>query len=116
VGKTLADESEELDPGAKNPQGETLEKQAADTGLELAIDVAPAGQEPQLVGKTVKAALKRIFFHQPLKGMAQVPLAQVQLSIWEDGTHCTGHARVVVADHACRRAAQTPQERLPVGL
>jgi len=37
-------------------------KIAAATGLELAIDIAPAGQEPKLVGKTVKDALKCRFF------------------------------------------------------
>jgi hypothetical protein len=41
---------------------ETLVKIAAATGLELAIDIAPAGQEPKLVGKTVKDALKCRFF------------------------------------------------------
>ena len=38
----------------KNPQIETLVKIAAATGLEFAIDIAPVGHEPKLVGKAVK--------------------------------------------------------------
>lgn len=41
----------ELESGEKNPQIETLMKIAAKTGLEFAIDVAPIGQEPKLVGE-----------------------------------------------------------------
>jgi DNA-binding XRE family transcriptional regulator len=44
----------ELESGEKNPQIETLVKISAATGLEFAIDVAPLGQEPKLVGKAVK--------------------------------------------------------------
>jgi DNA-binding XRE family transcriptional regulator len=43
----------ELESGEKNPQIETLVKIAAKTGLEFAIDIAPIGQEPKLVGKAV---------------------------------------------------------------
>ena len=46
----------ELESGEKNPQIETLVKISAATGLEFAIDVAPLGQEPKLVGKAVKDA------------------------------------------------------------
>jgi hypothetical protein len=41
----------ELESGEKNPQIETLMKVTAKTGLEFAIDIAPIGQEPKLVGK-----------------------------------------------------------------
>ncbi len=44
----------ELESGEKNPQIETLVKIAAATGLEFAIDIAPVGHEPKLVGKAVK--------------------------------------------------------------
>ncbi len=45
----------ELESGEKNPQIETLVKIAAATGLEFAIDIAPIGHEPKLVGKVVKS-------------------------------------------------------------
>ncbi|HST33862.1 MAG TPA: helix-turn-helix transcriptional regulator [Solirubrobacteraceae bacterium] len=44
----------ELESGEKNPQIETLVKIAAATGIEFAIDIAPIGSEPKLVGKAVK--------------------------------------------------------------
>lgn len=44
----------ELESGEKNPILETLVKIAAVTGLEFAIDIAPAGRTPQLVGKAVR--------------------------------------------------------------
>lgn len=44
----------ELESGEKNPQIETLVKIAAATGIEFAIDIAPIGREPKLVGKAVK--------------------------------------------------------------
>lgn len=44
----------ELESGEKNPQIETLVKIAAATGVEFAIDIAPVGQEPKLVGKRIK--------------------------------------------------------------
>ncbi len=43
----------ELESGEKNPQIETLTKIAAKTGLEFAIDIAPIGRKPKLVGKAV---------------------------------------------------------------
>lgn len=51
----------ELESGEKNPQIETLVKIAAKTGLEFAIDVAPVGQEPKLVGKAVKRTPAHIY-------------------------------------------------------
>jgi DNA-binding XRE family transcriptional regulator len=51
----------ELESGEKNPQIETLVKIAAATGLEFAIDIAPAGQEPKLVGKAVKSTPAHIY-------------------------------------------------------
>jgi DNA-binding XRE family transcriptional regulator len=51
----------ELESGEKNPQIETLVKIAAATGLEFAIDIAPVGQEPKLVGKAVKDAPAHIY-------------------------------------------------------
>lgn len=51
----------ELESGEKNPQIETLVKIAAKTGLEFAIDIAPIGQEPKLVGKAVKDAPAHIY-------------------------------------------------------
>jgi DNA-binding XRE family transcriptional regulator len=51
----------ELESGEKNPQIETLVKIAAATGLEFAIDIAPAGQEPKLVGKAVKDTPAHIY-------------------------------------------------------
>ncbi len=51
----------ELESGEKNPQIETLVKIAAKTGLEFAIDVAPVGQEPKLVGKAVKGTPAHIY-------------------------------------------------------
>ena len=44
----------EIESGEKNPQIETLVKIAAATGLEFAIDIAPAGREPRLVGKAFR--------------------------------------------------------------
>jgi DNA-binding XRE family transcriptional regulator len=44
----------ELESGEKNPTFDTLAKIAAATGLEFAIDIAPAGTAPQLVGKAVR--------------------------------------------------------------
>lgn len=43
----------ELESGEKNPQVETLVKISAATGLEFAIDIAPAGKAPRLVGDAV---------------------------------------------------------------
>jgi DNA-binding XRE family transcriptional regulator len=51
----------ELESGEKNPQIETLVKVAAATGLEFAIDIAPVGQEPKLVGKAVKDTPAHIY-------------------------------------------------------
>ena len=51
----------ELESGEKNPQIETLVKIAAATGLEFAIDIAPVGQEPKLVGKTVKGTPAHVY-------------------------------------------------------
>lgn len=51
----------ELESGEKNPQIETLVKIAAKTGLEFAIDIAPVGQEPKLVGKAVKDTPAHIY-------------------------------------------------------
>jgi DNA-binding XRE family transcriptional regulator len=51
----------ELESGEKNPQIETLVKIAAATGLEFAIDIAPVGQEPKLVGKTVKETPAHVY-------------------------------------------------------
>lgn len=51
----------ELESGEKNPQIETLVKIAAATGLEFAIDIAPVGQEPKLVGKAVKDTPTHIY-------------------------------------------------------
>lgn len=51
----------ELESGEKNPQIETLMKIAAKTGLEFAIDVAPIGQEPKLVGKAVTDTLAHVY-------------------------------------------------------
>jgi predicted nucleotidyltransferase/DNA-binding XRE family transcriptional regulator len=44
----------ELESGETNPRIETLAKIVATTGLEFAIDIAPAGQEPKLVRKAVR--------------------------------------------------------------
>jgi DNA-binding XRE family transcriptional regulator len=44
----------ELESGEKNPQIETLVKISAATGLEFAIDIAPVGRQPKLVGRAVK--------------------------------------------------------------
>jgi DNA-binding XRE family transcriptional regulator len=51
----------ELESGEKNPQIETLMKIAAATGLEFAIDIVPAGQDPKLVGKAVKDAPAHVY-------------------------------------------------------
>jgi DNA-binding XRE family transcriptional regulator len=51
----------ELESGEKNPQIETLVKIAAATGLEFAIDIAPVGTEPKLVGKAFKDAPAHIY-------------------------------------------------------
>jgi DNA-binding XRE family transcriptional regulator len=51
----------ELESGEKNPQIETLVKIAAATGLEFAIDIAPVGQEPKLVGEAVKNTPAHIY-------------------------------------------------------
>ncbi len=52
--------------GEKNPQIETLMKIAAATGIELAIDIAPVGREPKLVGKAVNDAPAHIYAGAPL--------------------------------------------------
>ena len=44
----------ELESGETNPKVETLAKIVATTGLEFAIDIAPAGEEPKLVRKAVR--------------------------------------------------------------
>ncbi len=44
----------ELESGETNPRIETLAKIVATTGLEFAIDISPAGQEPKLVRKAVR--------------------------------------------------------------
>jgi DNA-binding XRE family transcriptional regulator len=51
----------ELESGEKNPQIETLAKIAAATGLEFAIDIAPIGREPTLVGKAVKQTPAHVY-------------------------------------------------------
>jgi DNA-binding XRE family transcriptional regulator len=51
----------ELESGEKNPQIETLVKIAAAAGLEFAIDIAPVGREPKLVGKAVKDTPAHIY-------------------------------------------------------
>src|SRR5664280_1196431 len=51
----------ELESGEKNPQVETLVKIAAATGLEFAIDIAPLGQEPKLVGKAVRNGRAHVY-------------------------------------------------------
>jgi DNA-binding XRE family transcriptional regulator len=51
----------ELESGEKNPQIETLVKIAAATGLEFAIDIAPVGREPTLVGNAVKDTPAHVF-------------------------------------------------------
>jgi DNA-binding XRE family transcriptional regulator len=51
----------ELESGEKNPQIETLVKIAAATGLEFAIDIAPVGHEPKLVGKLVRDTPAHIY-------------------------------------------------------
>ena len=51
----------ELESGEKNPQIETLVKISAKTGLEFAIDIVPAGQEPKLVGKAVKGTPVHVY-------------------------------------------------------
>jgi DNA-binding XRE family transcriptional regulator len=51
----------ELESGEKNPQIETLVKVAAATGIEFAIDIAPIGSEPKLVGKAVKDTPAHVF-------------------------------------------------------
>lgn len=44
----------ELESGEKNPTFDTLVKIAAVTGSEFAIDIAPQGTAPRLVGKAVR--------------------------------------------------------------
>lgn len=44
----------ELESGEKNPTFDTLVKIAAVTGAEFAIDIAPQGAVPRLVGKAVR--------------------------------------------------------------
>jgi DNA-binding XRE family transcriptional regulator len=51
----------ELESGEKNPQIETLVKISAATGLEFAIDIAPVGREPTLVGKAVKDTKAHVY-------------------------------------------------------
>jgi len=51
----------ELESGEKNPQVETLVKIVAATGLEFAIDIAPLGLEPKLVGKAVKSSPAHVY-------------------------------------------------------
>lgn len=51
----------ELESAEKNPQIETLVKIAAATRLEFAIDIAPVGREPKLVGKAVKDTPAHIY-------------------------------------------------------
>lgn len=51
----------ELESGEKNPQIETLVKITAATGIEFAIDIAPVGREPKLVGKVVKDTKAHVY-------------------------------------------------------
>ncbi len=51
----------ELESGEKNPQIETLLKITAATNLEFAIDIAPVGKEPKLVGKAVKGRPAHVY-------------------------------------------------------
>ena len=44
----------ELESGERTPTFDTMVKIAAATGLQFAIDIAPAGRTPQLVGKAVR--------------------------------------------------------------
>lgn len=46
----------ELESGEKSPTFDTLVKIAAATGSEFAIDIAPAGATPTLVGQVVRDA------------------------------------------------------------
>jgi DNA-binding XRE family transcriptional regulator len=46
----------ELESGEKNPTVETIATIAVVTGLEFAIDIAPVGRAPRLVGAQVKAS------------------------------------------------------------
>jgi DNA-binding XRE family transcriptional regulator len=51
----------ELESGEKNPTFDTLVKIASVTGLEFAINVAPAGKTPELVVKAVKDTPAHVF-------------------------------------------------------
>lgn len=51
----------ELESGEKNPQIETLLKITSVTGVEFAIDIAPVGQVPKLVHKTVRDARAHVY-------------------------------------------------------
>lgn len=46
----------ELESGEMNPTLDTLVKVSAATGTEIAIDIAPLGATPKLVGKAVRDA------------------------------------------------------------
>ncbi len=45
----------ELESGEKNPTLDTLVKIAAAIGIEIAIDIAPMGATPKLVGKAMRS-------------------------------------------------------------
>ena len=51
----------ELESGEKNPTFETLARISAVTGIEFAIDIAPAGTAPRLVGKAVKDSRPHVY-------------------------------------------------------
>jgi DNA-binding XRE family transcriptional regulator len=51
----------EVESGEKNPQVDTLVKIAAATGPEFAIDIAPVGREPKLIGKATKNGHARAY-------------------------------------------------------
>jgi hypothetical protein len=54
--------------------------------------------------------------HQPLQRVTQMPLAEVELGVGEDGTYCPIEPGVVVAHDPRRSLLQRAQERFPVSL
>ena len=51
----------ELESGEKNPTFDTIAKIAAAIGSEFAIDIAPAGSAPRLVGKAVRDTTPHVY-------------------------------------------------------
>jgi transcriptional regulator with XRE-family HTH domain len=82
-------ESGEKNPtfDTKNPTFDTIVKIAAATGLEFAIDIAPAGRAPQLVGKAVRDTPAHVYGGASVLVAALTPASPVAHRTQRRGEH-----------------------------